>query len=287
MDTMDKSTIVESGYAAVNDLEMYYEIHGPTSTAHPPLVLLHGGLLTIDTSFATVLPTLAQTRQVIAVEQQAHGHTADINRPLTFEQEADDTAAALRHLNTRHTSLGGINIEKADIFGFSDGGNVALGLAIRHPQLVRKLVIIGTNYHNDGLHPGMVEGMANMKPEDLDGTGMKEAYTSVAPNPHDWPKLIQKVVDQAIAFQGWSAEQIQAIKAPTLLIIGDSDIIRPEHAVEMFRLHGGGVAGDMVGLPNSQLAVLPGTNHFGLMQRADRLLPMVIEFLDAPMPKVE
>jgi pimeloyl-ACP methyl ester carboxylesterase len=267
---MNEPALPVSGYASVNGLNMYYEIHG----AGDPLVLLHGGIITIDSSFAAVLPAFAKNRRVIAVEQQAHGHTADIDRPLTFEQMADDTAALLRHLN----------IENADFFGFSDGGNVALGIAIRHPKLVRKLVIAGTNYNNDGLHSEVLTSMAQMKPHDLDGTPLQEVYARVALNPDDWHTLVAKVMTQAMEFRGWPPEEIQSIKAPTLIIIGDADIIRPEHAVEVFRLHGGGAPGDIAGLPNSRLAVLPGTSHFMLMNRADWLIPMITEFLDAPMP---
>jgi Alpha/beta hydrolase family len=228
------STPVESGYVPVNGLEMYYEIHG----SGQPLVLLHGNLSTIGTSFGKVLPKLSPTRQIIAVEQQGHGHTADIDRPFSIEQWAQDTTALLRHLG----------IEQADFFGYSSGGAVALEIALRSPALLRKLVWAGgTSYRRNGLYPELLVAGEAMQPEDLDGSPFQQAYAS----------------------------------------IGDSDIVRPEHVVEMFRLLGGGVVGDLVGLPRSQLAVLPGTTHVTLADRDQWLVPMITEFLDAPMPETK
>lgn len=259
----------KSGYASVNGLDMYYEIHG----AGRPLVLLHGALMTIE-GFDKLLPSLAKTRQVIAVEQQAHGRTADIDRPFRYEQMADDTAALLRKLD----------IEQADFFGYSMGGSIALQVAIRHPKLVRKLVIAASAYGPNGLYPQVLENIRNLKPEDFAGSPWLDAYASVAPDPEDWPTLLAKVRELVGEFEGWPAADIGAIEAPALVIVADSDVVRPEHAVELFRLLGGGVAGDLAGLPRSQLAVLPGTTHVSLVGRADWLTPMVTQFLDAPMP---
>ncbi|TMF44599.1 MAG: alpha/beta fold hydrolase, partial [Chloroflexi bacterium] len=242
--------------------EMYYEIHG----SGRPLVLLHGNLSTIGTSFGKVLPKLSPARRIIAVEQQGHGHTADIDRPFSIEQWAEDTTALLGHLG----------IEQADFFGYSSGGAVALEIALRSPSLVRKLVWAGgTSYRRDGLYPELLKASEAMKPEDLDGS------------PFQQDRLVAKIADLDRATQGWSREAIQSVKAPTLLIIGDSDIVRPEHVVEMFRLLGGGVVGDLVGLPRSQLAVLPGTTHVTLADRAEWLASMITEFLDAPMPETK
>jgi pimeloyl-ACP methyl ester carboxylesterase len=258
-------------YVEVNGLNMYYEIHGTGQ----PLVLLHGAFSAIGTSFGNVLPELAKTRQVIAFELQAHGRTADIDRPLSIEQMADDTAAALQHLG----------IEQADIFGYSMGAGVALQVAIRHPEVVRKLVLASVTYNKSGLHPGLMEAMENMTAEDMVGSPWHEEYTRMAPNPEGFPTLFAKKAQMDRETQDLPAEAIQSIKAPTLLIIGDSDIVRPEHAVEIFRLLGGGVVGDIAGLPHSQLAVLPGTTHVTLVGRADWLQSMIGEFLDAPMPE--
>ena len=267
-------TLVENGYVPVNGLEMYYELHG----SGQPLVLLHGNLSTIGTSFGKVLPKLASARRVIAIEQQGHGHTADIDRPFSIEQWAQDTIALLHHLG----------IERADFFGYSSGGAVALEIALGSPTLVRKLVWAGgTSYRRDGLYPELLKGSEAMKPEDLDGSPFQQAYASIAPQPEQWHRLVAKIADLDHRTQGWSRETIASVKAPTLLIIGDSDIVRPEHVVEMFRLLGGGVVGDLVGLPRSQLAVLPGTTHVTLTDRAQWLASMITAFLDAPMPETK
>ncbi len=259
-------------YASVNGLRMYYEIHGTGR----PLVLLHGAFSTIGTDFGKVLPTFARTRQVIGVEQQAHGHTADIERPLSYEQMADDTAALLRQLK----------IENADFVGYSLGGGIALQIARRRPHLVRKCVFAGgASYHRDGFYPEVLAGMKDLRPEQLAGSPWQTVYARTAPNPEHWPALVAKIKELDMNFVGWPPEDIQAIKAPALLMIGDADIVRPEHVVQMFRLLGGGVAGDLVGLPRTQLAVLPGTTHVTLVDRADWMSSMITAFLDAPMPK--
>ncbi len=260
-------------YVEVNGLKMYYEIHGTGR----PLVLLHGAFSAIGTSFGNVLPELAKTRRVIAFEMQAHGHTADIDRPLSMEQMADDTAAALQQLG----------IENADLFGYSLGAGIALQVAIRHPEVVRKLVLASVTYNKSGLHPGLMEGLAEMKPEMMFGSPWHEEYMRIAPRPEDFATLFAKKTQMDREIQDLPAEAIEAIEAPTLLIIGDSDIVRPEHAVEMFRLLGGGVMGDLAGLPRSRLAILPGTTHVTLLERADWLVSMIGAFLDAPMPEVE
>jgi pimeloyl-ACP methyl ester carboxylesterase len=258
------------GFAPVNGLEMYYEIHGKGQ----PLVLLHGAFSAIGTSFGKVLPSFSRDRQVIAVELQGHGRTADIDRPLTLEQMAEDVVALLHYLR----------IDQADFFGYSMGAGVALQIAIRHPEVVRKLVVASDTYNNSGFHPGLIAGLANLKPEHMAGSPWQEEYTRLAPKPEDFPKLVAKVTHLNTHFPDIPGEKIQAIQAPTLIIIGDSDIVRPEHAVEMFRLLGGGVPGDNLGMPNSQLAVLPGTSHETLVDRADWLVSMISTFLNTPMP---
>jgi pimeloyl-ACP methyl ester carboxylesterase len=269
------TTLIKSGYAPVNGLSMYYEIHGEAQGDSLPLVLLHGAHSSIGPDFELMLPLFAKSRRVIAIEQQAHGHTADIDRPLSYEQMAEDTNALLQHLG----------IEKADVFGYSFGGEVALRLAHRYPEKVRKLIMAGgTSYNAEGLHPGMMEGM-DIPPEVFEGTPWKVAYDKVAPKPEDWAKLVAKIGDLNKRYQGWTAEEIQSIKTPMLIMVGDSDIVRPEHVVEMFRLVGGGVVGDLVGLPASQLAILPGTTHVTLVYKADWVTSMSNEFLNAPMPE--
>jgi pimeloyl-ACP methyl ester carboxylesterase len=257
----------EGNYAEVNGLKMYYEIHGTGS----PLVMLHGAFMTIG-AMGALVSALAEARRVVAVELQGHGHTADIDRPLCYEQIADDVAALLRHLG----------IEQADVFGYSMGGGAALQLAMRHPKLVRKLVVASASSTSDGVHPEVWEGIEQITPELFAGTPWKEEYDRVAPNPEAFPTLVEKMKQLDSQPYTWPPDEIRAIAAPTMIIVGDSDGTTPEHAVELFRMRGGGVFGDLAGLPSARLAILPGTTHVGLIHRADWLAPMIGEFLDAP-----
>ena len=187
---------------------------------------------------------------------------------------ADDTAALLRQLC----------IDRADIFGFSMGGGIALQLAIRYPNLVRKLVV-NASYGNDAIYPEVMAGLETyFTPEAFAGSPMEAEYKRVAPNPDDWPALVLKVQRLTRDAEGLPAEAMRAIAAPTMIVIGDSDIVRPENAVALFRLRGGGVPGDFAGLPPAQLAVLPGTTHIGLVRRTEWLRSMLLGFLDAPAP---
>ena len=264
-------------YAEVNGLRMYYEVHG----SGMPLVLLHGAYMTID-AMGEILSGLAETRQVIAVELQGHGRTADVDRELSYEAMADDVAALIEHLG----------IDEADVFGFSMGGGVALQLAIRHPGVVRRLVVASASYASDHMHAELLEMIPSITPEAFAGSPIEETYLRIAPNPEDFPTLVAKLKSFMSSSFAWAPEDIRGISAPTLLIVGDSDTIHLEHAVELFRLLGGGVMGDLSGLPKSQLAVLPGTTHFippgsGVPDRADWLLSMIPQFLDAPVPEEE
>lgn len=266
------TTDSKGNYAPVNGLELYYEIHGEGE----PLVLLHGAYMTVD-AMGEIIPMLAETRKVIAVELQGHGHTADIDRPLTYEQMADDVAALIKHLG----------IVEADVFGYSMGGGAALQAAVRHPGVVRKLVAASVSYTSEGMHSELIEFIPSITPEVFAGSPFEAEYLDVAPNPEDFPTLVEKLKTLDMTPFEWD---IRGIEAPTLLIVGDSDAIRLEHAVEMFRLLGGGVMGDLGVLPASRLAVLPATTHFvppgcGVLDRADLLAPMISEFLDAPEEK--
>jgi pimeloyl-ACP methyl ester carboxylesterase len=252
------TTEKKQGYAAVNGLKMYYEIHGTGK----PLVVLHGAF-----GWATVYPILAKNRQVIAIELQGHGHTADTDRPLSFEQMADDTAALLKQLK----------IEQADFFGYSMGGNVALAVAIRHPGLVGKMAINGSNYGKieDAYEPETYKQFKSLS-ADFAPPVLKDSYDKVAPDPKQWPVLVAKVKRMGLEFKGFAREDMKSIKAPVLITLGDHDAVRPEHAVEMFRL-----------IPNAQLAVFPGGDHSLLWTSPDKLLSPVAAFLDAPMPKTK
>ena len=260
-----------SGYVPVNGLDMYYEIHGDGF----PLALVHGAMGTIDSCFARLLPALAATRKVIAVELQGHGHTADVDRPLSYRQLAADATALLEALG----------IETVDLVGYSLGGAVAMQLAMQHPGMARRVVFAGgTSYRRDGLYPEML-AETEAAADDLTGSVWHQAYVRVAPDPGRWPDLVAKNGELDRTFAGWADEDMQAMTTPMLLIIGDSDIVRPEHTMKMFRLLGGGVVGDLVELPAAQFAILPGTSHIGLLDRVDWLQSMILEFLGSPEPR--
>jgi pimeloyl-ACP methyl ester carboxylesterase len=256
-------------YVRVNGVRTYYYVAG----GGKPLVLLHGAFSNVETDFGKMISHLARTHRVIGIELQGHGHTEDIDRPLRYDQLADDVAELLKQ----------VGIGNADFFGYSLGGAVAMHVALRHPALVHKFVFAGaTSFSPDGLYPGLLEGERNLKPEQLAGTPWQQAYAKIAPHPERWDALIEKVKDLDLTDKGLDSAQVRAIRSPALLIIGDGDIVRPEHTVQMFRLLGGGVPADIQGLPNSQLAVLPGTTHVTLMARDQWLVSMVSEFLGAP-----
>ena len=260
---------LQTGYAPVNGLRMYYEVHGTGD----PLVLLHGAFATIDL-WGPVLESLATDHQVIAVELQGHGHTADIDRPFSYEQFAADVAELMAHLG----------IAQADVVGYSMGANTGLRLAMHDPDLVRKLVAISANYRTDGSYPELNAMIQTLTPEMFAGSPPEEAYRRSAPNPEGFPVLIEKMKQFEPTAFAWPEEEIRAIVAPTLLIYADADAIRPEHMVSLFRLLGGGVPGDLTGLPPSQLAIIPGATHVSLVaERSALWLPMVEAFLDAPM----
>jgi pimeloyl-ACP methyl ester carboxylesterase len=263
-------TDAQTGYAPVGDLNIYYEIHGQGT----PLMLIPGAYMTID-GFGALLPGLAQSHRVIAHEPQGHGRTADADRPITYEQMADDAAGLMRHLE----------LEQADVVGFSMGGGIALQLALRHPALVRKLVVISASHRYDAMPPEMIEMFPSITPEMFAGSPLEQAYLDVAPNPGDFPKLVQKLKTLDMTPFAWPEDEIRAIPAPTLIIAGDSDVVQLEPTVELFKLRGGGVMGDLAGLPEAQLAVLPGTSHFippgsAVLDRSDWMLAMIPPFLD-------
>jgi pimeloyl-ACP methyl ester carboxylesterase len=265
------TTDAKTGYLPIGDLEMYYEVHGSGA----PLVLLHGAFSATGTSFGEILPGLARDRQVISFEYQAHGHTADIDRPLSIEALADDVAAGIRQLG----------IESTDLLGYSQGAAIAVRVAIRAPEVIRKLVIMSAAISAAGIQPGLMEGLGEMKPEMMYGSPWHDEYLRVSPRPEDFDRLFAKKTEMDQNTNDVPPEDFASIKAPTLIMLGDSDLPRLEHAVEMFRLLGGGVFGDTpAGLPDSQLAVVPGASHVSIASRSELLVPMIRSFLDAPMP---
>lgn len=255
---MFKTTLakVQSEYVQAGTLQMYCETQGKGR----PLLLLHGGMQTIQTSFEKSRLVLAKRWTTLAIEQQGHGHTADIDRPLAYEQMVEDTAALLRQKK----------IANADVFGWSDGGIVALGLAARHPDLVRKVATIGSGYNTDAWKPDFKQSQAAMKPDDEHTLPFRDAYRNVAPKPEDWPLLIEKIKAMWVSFQGWPDAEMRSLKAPLMVMLGDDDFIRPEHALELFRM-----------VPSGRLAILPGSDHSAPVTHSDWVTAMLVDFFDA------
>ena len=261
-----------TGYAPVNGLQMYYEIHGDGR----PTLLLNGSYLGAG-QWGDLLPGLAAGRQIIAVDPQGHGRTADIDRPLRYESMADDCAALLDHLG----------IAQADVVGYSLGGGAGLRLAIQHPTRVRRQALMGVNYRSDGIYQEVNDQFQTITPEMFAGTPYEQGYKAVAPHPEAFPRLVEKMTDLLIQPFDWTAD-MQSVQAPTLSVVGDADVIKPEHAVEMLRALGGGIIGQMLdGSPKSQLAILPNTAHQGVPTRVALLLGLIPPFLDAPEPAAD
>jgi pimeloyl-ACP methyl ester carboxylesterase len=257
-------------YAKINGLDLYYEEHG----AGDPLVLLHGGIHAGE-MFGAILPALSAGRRVIAVDLQAHGHTADVDRPLSPDLMADDVAALIAHLG----------LDSADVMGYSLGGAVALRTAIQHPERVRRLVVVSVPFKRDGNFPDVLATMDAMGPEAAEmikQSPLYELYSRVAPRPEDWDTLIAKIAALMKVDYDWSAA-VEALEMPVMLVFADADSVRPDHVVEFYRLLGGGLrdAGwDGSGRPTARLAVLPGLTHYDIF--ASPALPAaVIPFLDA------
>jgi len=270
------TTAVKTGYAPVNGLNLYYEIHGTGE----PLILLHGGLGAAE-MFEQILPSLSNNRKVIAVDLQGHGRTADIARPLSYELMADDIAALIKYLG----------LEKADIMGYSVGGGVALRTAIQYPERVRKLVIVSAAFARDGWYPEVLAGMSQMNAgaaEQMKPTPMYQLYARVAPKPADWPRLLTKLGEMLGKDYDWSKD-LAAIKSPTLLVFGDADAVRTAHAVKFFELLGGGQKDggwNGSGMSTARLAILAGMTHYTIFS-SPVLASTVNPFLDAPMPKAK
>jgi pimeloyl-ACP methyl ester carboxylesterase len=245
---------------------MYYEVHGEGQ----PLVLVHGGGSTIETSFGRILPLLAQHYKVIGVELQAHGHTSDRDGPETFEQDADDVAALCEYLH----------LKQASFLGFSNGGNTCMRVAMRHPELVNKLIIISSFYQREGMMAGFFEGMQQARLESMPSL-LKEHYLKTRNDQNGLMAMFTKDRDRMIGFKDWTDEELSSIKAPTFFICGDNDVVRSEHTLKMSRL-----------VPDSQLMIVPG-NHGSFIgeicsvEEGSRIPEMTVtvieEFLNKPI----
>jgi pimeloyl-ACP methyl ester carboxylesterase len=260
-----------TGYAPVNGLKMYYEVHG----SGDPVVLLHGSFMTITNNWTGWIGELSKTRKVIAVEMQGHGRTADIERDISPANLADDVAGLLDHLK----------IARADILSYSMGGAVAMQCAIRHPDKVRKVVVISSYFRRDGVVKEGQEALSKLSAELFIGSPLETEYKKLSPTPDAFPKFVKRMVASASKGDSITADKLKATKAPMFFIHGDADGIRLEHIAEMYRLKGGEVHGDIKPRSASRLAIVPDATHVTLMDRMPVIVPMVNDFFDAKPPK--
>ena len=263
--TGQQSKPADSGYAAVNGIKVYYEVYG----AGRPIVLLHGAFYTIQLNWAQLIPQLAKTRKVIAIELQGHGHTPYSDRKLDFATLASDVEGVMDHLK----------VDSADVAGYSMGGSVAYKLAIQSPKRVRKLVIISSTYKSSGWLPVVTSGFKNLKVEFFTNTPIQAAYDAVAPDKTKWPKYLE----QMFAFAGTPFDMgdanIAKLTMPVLLISGDNDGVDKIELMKTYQLLGGGISADLAPMPKSHLAVVPSQSHVGLMMQTKTIADYLDDFL--------
>ena len=261
---------VKADYAEINGMRMYYEVSGQGD----PLVVLHGAYMNIP-SMGEIIPMLARTHTVYALEFQGHGRTNDIDRPITYPNLADDTAAF----------MDAVGLEKADIFGYSMGAAAGLQLAIRHPEKVDQLVAASVAYDASGWQPAFTAMIPSMTPDMFAGGPMEDAWKEYAPNPDGFRAFAERLIQLEKEPMAWEAE-VKVLETPVLIITGDADVATLEHSVALFRLLGGGEMGDMgAPLSASRLAVLPATSHTAVITQPDLLMAFIIPFLKGETPK--
>jgi pimeloyl-ACP methyl ester carboxylesterase len=268
-----------SGHLPINGLNLYHEVYGELGASKaPPLLLIPGAFMASD-SMPSWVSAFAGTRTVIIFDQQGHGRTPDTSREMSYEQFGDDAAALLRALN----------VERADVMGYSQGGGVALQLAIRHPALVNKLVSLSATYRQDGWYPAVVEGIQGLTANEFAGTAVEKAFMEHTPDAKAYHTYLEKMKVLNAEDQNITDEQMRAISAKTMVIIGDADGVKPEHAIKMFELRGGAdeeaaATGMLQKVPAARLVILPATSHIGISGETAVLVPMVTAFLDDAPP---
>jgi len=276
--TEERSTPIKTGYAEVDGLRIYYQVHGDLNSGKTPLFVLHGSFMTAE-AMAPLVEPFAATRPVIVIDQRGHGRTGDAPGPITYERLADDAAGVLEALN----------VPAADVLGYSMGGTVAIAMAVRHPDRVGKQVILSGPSRREGWHPEALEGMGEWTPEMFAGTPLEAEYKRLSPTPDAFPALIEDLKEMEERPYGWSEDEVRAIDDKTMIVIGDADGVVLEHAVELFKLRGGADAelaakGVMTDVPRTRLAVLPATSHVGMMARAQLIADLVTPFLEDTVP---
>jgi pimeloyl-ACP methyl ester carboxylesterase len=273
------TTASRNGHLPINGLSLYYEVHGELGALRAsPLLLIPGAFMATD-SMASWVSAFAGERTVIVFDQQGHGRTPDTSRRMSYEQFADDAAMLLRALR----------VERADVMGYSQGGGVALQLALRHPTLVDKLVSLSATYRKDGWYPSSLESIEGLGAMAFAGTPVETAFKEHTPDAPAFDTYLEKVKVLNIDDQNISDAQMRSISAQTMVIVGDADAVKPEHALAMFKLCGGGdeeaaASGALQKVPAARLVILPATSHVGIAGESAVLVPMVNAFLDDVTP---
>jgi pimeloyl-ACP methyl ester carboxylesterase len=268
-----------NGHLPINGLSLYHEVYGELGKSRmSPLLLIPGGFMSTD-SMTSWVSAFAGERPVIVFDQQGHGRTPDTSRQMSYEQFADDAAALLRALE----------VERADVMGYSQGGGVALQLALRHPTLVDKLVSLSATYRKDGWYPSVMEGIKGLSAAAFAGTPVEKAFKEHTPDAAAFDAYLEKMKVLAIDDQDISDEQMRSISAKTMVVVGDADAVKPEHALAMFKLRGGGdeeaaASGEVQKVPAARLVILAATSHIGISGESAVLAPMVSAFLDDVIP---
>jgi pimeloyl-ACP methyl ester carboxylesterase len=273
------TTPSRGGYLPINGLNLYHEVYGELGTSKPPLLLIPGAFMATD-SMKAWADAFASERAVIVFDQQGHGRTPDTSREMSYEQFADDAAALLRALE----------VERTDVMGYSQGGGVALQLAIRHPSLVSKLVSMSATFRKDGWYPSVFEAIGGLSAEAFAGTPVEKVFKEHTPDAKAFDAYLEKMKVLNINDQDISDEEMRSISAKTMVIVGDADGVKPEHALAMFKLRGGGdqeaaASGVLQKVPAARLVILPAMSHIGLSGESEVLVPMVSAFLDDVSPK--
>lgn len=269
-----------SGYLPINGLNLYHEVYGELGTSKPPLLLIPGAFMAAD-SMPDWVEAFARERAVIVFDQQGHGRTPDTSREMSYEQFADDAAELLRALEVEH----------ADVMGYSQGGGVALQLAIRHPAMVSKLVSMSATFRKDGWYPAVFESIGGLTAKDFVGTAVEAAFKMHTPDAEAYDAYLEKMKVLNVNDQNISDEEMRSISAKTMVIVGDADGVTLEHALAMFKLRGGGdeeaaASGVLQKVPDARLVVLPAMSHIGLSGESELLVPLVSRFLDDVSPKI-
>lgn len=269
-----------SGHLPINGLQLYYEVHGELGASETtPLLLIPGGFLSTDSMTQWVAGFAAQ-RPVVVFDQQGHGRTAETPRAMSYEQFGDDAAEL----------LGALEIQQAHVMGYSQGGGVALQLALRHPQLVTKVIILSATYRQDGWYPSVLRGLEELSADLFANTPIEKAFRAHTADPAAFDAYVAKMRVLGFEDQNISDEQMRSIRARTMVVVGDADAVRLEHAVAMYRLWGGGgdeeaaATGAISEAPRARLVVLPATSHVSISAAAPALEPMITAFLDDVPP---